>query len=239
MRQTGTSANARGALQASAAHRAPRRRGSSTQVCVECASPAPAQRRGAVAFGPEGPPATAADMAVATGSSEHAARPASRRDGVSRPTRGGRSASCTSAATPSSDEGLDDDPGRDGDRGIERKRDHRSSPCSRARFNRLLNSRYSAGDSCVDRMSSSAAIAEPGRAVEERAHELLQRRPAGVLGLHRREVHEAGAVVLAREQAAIDHDVEQLAHAGRARRVRQLGADILDRRAAAAVAGFP
>src|SRR4051812_39037230 len=44
------------------------------------------------------------------------------------------------------------------------------------------------------------------RALEEGAHELRERGPARILGPHRGEVDVAWAVVLAREQAALDHD---------------------------------
>ena len=115
------------------------------------------------------------------------------------------------------------------------ERAHRSSPCSRARS----AARSAAGTrrprSASTVMSSSAAIAEPGESSKNVRTSCLQRRPAGVFRLHRGKVDEARPVVLAREQAAVDHDLEQLAHAGRARRIGQLGADLLDRRAAAAV----
>ena len=56
---------------------------------------------------------------------------------------------------------LDHQQRRRGHGGIEKGRAHRSSPCSRTRFSRLLKRRYSASDSGVDVMSSSAAIADP------------------------------------------------------------------------------
>src|SRR5262249_6039254 len=44
------------------------------------------------------------------------------------------------------------------------------------------------------------------------------------------EIDESRTAVFAVQQAAIDHDVEELADAGRRRCIRQLGADLLHRR---------
>src|SRR5262245_9066156 len=72
-----------------------------------------------------------------------------------------------------------------------------------------------------------------GRVVEEGPEEALQRGAAGLLGFGRWRVDVAGAVVLSCEQPTLDHDVEQFANARRCGRIRQLGADLLDRGAAA------
>ena len=73
-------------------------------------------------------------------------------------------------------------------------------------------------------MSSSAAIADPGELSKNvrmicLSADRLAARP------RRGEVDEPRAVVFALEQAALDHDVEQLADARWAGRVGQLGAD--------------
>src|SRR4029078_3762350 len=58
-------------------------------------------------------------------------------------------------------------------------------------------------------------------------------RSAGFLWLRAREIHEPRAIVLAVQQAALDHDLQQLAHARRRRRVGQLRSDLFHRRAMA------
>ena len=66
-------------------------------------------------------------------------------------------------------------------------------------------------------------------------HQLPQRRPAGVLEPWPRGSRRTAGRRTRGQQAALDHDVEQLAHARRARRIGQLRADLFDRRAAAPV----
>src|SRR5689334_4377091 len=55
-------------------------------------------------------------------------------------------------------------------------------------------------------------------------------RPSGFLRFRAREVDESGTVVLAVQESALDHDVEELSNAGRRRGVRQFGPNLLHRR---------
>src|SRR5215211_4975689 len=57
------------------------------------------------------------------------------------------------------------------------------------------------------------------RIVEKRSDQLLEGGAAGLLGLGGWEVNEPRPIVLARQQAALDHDVQQLAHARWAGRI--------------------
>ena len=108
---------------------------------------------------------------------------------------------------------------------------HRFSPCSRTRFSMLGQPPVFVVGERLGRHVEERRHRRAGRIVEERPHQLLQRRPARLFRLRRRKVRIARAVVLAAEEAALDHDVQQLAHAGRAGRVRQLRPDVLDGRA--------
>src|SRR5262245_1098553 len=58
---------------------------------------------------------------------------------------------------------------------------------------------------------------------------MLHGRAARVLMFGRREVDEPRAVRFAAKQAALDHDLEQLADARPRRRIGQLGANVFDR----------
>ena len=131
--------------------------------------------------------------------------------------------------------GLDGDRNREREGGVVQEHAHRLSPSSRTRFRSADNRRYSASVIGSPLMSRSAAMAEPRELSKKVRTSCLQRGAAGVFGPGGRKVDVARAVVLAGEQAALDHDLEQLAHAGRPRRVRQLRADVLDGRAPAAV----
>ena len=119
-----------------------------------------------------------------------------------------------------------------------RERAHRLPPCSRPRLRSALSRLYSSSDSGSPAMSSSAAAADPGESSKNVRTSCFSAERLASSGVAAGEVDEARPVVLAAEQAAVDHDLEQLAHAGRARRVGQLGADLFDGRAAAAVEDF-
>src|SRR5689334_8728465 len=55
-------------------------------------------------------------------------------------------------------------------------------------------------------------------------------RPPGFFRLRAREVDEPRTVVLAVQQSAVDHDVEELPNTGRRRSIGQLGPNLLNRR---------
>ena len=109
---------------------------------------------------------------------------------------------------------------------------------SRRRLRSALSRLYSSSDSGSASMSSSAAAADPGESSKNVRTSCFSAERLASSRRRRRGIDEARAVVLAAEQAAVDHDVEQLAHAGRARRVGQLGPDLFDGRASAAVEDF-
>ena len=125
------------------------------------------------------------------------------------------------------DEGQDE---RVGGRG-----GHHSSPCGAGAVEQRAKAAVLVGRQRRPGHVEEGRGGGAGRIVEEGPHESAQRRLAGILLPHGREIDEARTVVLAGEQAALDHDLEQLANAGRAGRVGQVGADLLHRRAAAAV----
>ena len=87
-------------------------------------------------------------------------------------------------------------------------------------------------------MSSSAAIAEPGELLKNVWTSCFRADRLASSGFTAGKYTYRGPSVLPREQAAIDHDVEQFPDAGRTRRVWQLAAHLLDGRAAAAIEDF-
>ena len=87
-------------------------------------------------------------------------------------------------------------------------------------------------------MSSRAAIADPGESLKKVRTTCWSAERLASSGFAAGKVDVARAVVLAAQQAALDHDLEQLPHARRARRVRQLRADFFDRGALTAMQDF-
>ena len=151
------------------------------------------------------------------------------------PTLAGDTTHWTIAATPSSADALTT---------IQKAADTAESPQNvliarlpvpASRFSRLLRRRYSAAESGVDVMSSSAAIAEPGELLKNVRTSCFSADRLASSGLTAGKYTKRGPSYSRASRPAVDHDLEQLADARRARRVGQLGPDLLDGRAAAAI----